>query len=359
MNSFWQQQWGENTILAYALVAGVIVVVWSFRRYLSSVLAGWLFRWLGKVLNTVERSQFNALVITPLERFVLVLVLTIALYRLQFPAALNFSVYTFEFRDILHAIGKLLIIATLTSLLLRGIDFAAILLEKRASRTPDLSDNQLIVFFKDFFKVILVINAVLLVLSFVFGFNIGSLVTGLSIVGAAIALALRESLENLIASFIIFFDKPFITGDLVKVNAITGTVEKIGLRSTRIRTEQKTFVTVPNKQMVDSVLDNLSLRSQRRADIKLELSAKATPAQLEELLAAIRALLQDPRIEQSSVLLSEIRSGAVCIDADYYTAPLPLDAFNHLRETINMQVLALVHQLQLEWPADGRPYRVG
>ncbi|MBM3914467.1 MAG: mechanosensitive ion channel family protein [Sphingomonadales bacterium] len=357
MNSFWHQEWGDNSIQAYTVVGLVIVLVWLFRRYLSSLLAGWLFRWLGRVLNTVERDQFNALVIAPLERFVLVLVLTLALYRLQFPSALNIDIYRFEARDIVHAIGKLLFIATLTSLLLRAIDFAAILLEKRASRTPDLSDNQLIVFFKDFFKVILVINAVLLVLSFVFGFNIGSLVTGLSIVGAAIALALRESLENLIASFIIFFDKPFITGDLVKVNAITGTVEKIGLRSTRIRTEQKTFVTVPNKQMVDSILDNLSLRSQRRADIKLELSAKATPAQLETLLAEIRTLLKDPAIEQFSVLLSDIRSGAVCVEADYYTAPLPLDDFNRLREKINMQVLTLVHQLQLEWPADGRPLK--
>lgn len=357
MNSFWHQEWGDNSIQAYTVVGLVIVLVWLFRRYLSSLLAGWLFRWLGRVLNTVERDQFNALVIAPLERFVLVLVLTLALYRLQFPSALNIDIYRFEARDIVHAIGKLLFIATLTSLLLRAIDFAAVLLEKRASRTPDLSDNQLIVFFKDFFKVILVINAVLLVLSFVFGFNIGSLVTGLSIVGAAIALALRESLENLIASFIIFFDKPFITGDLVKVNAITGTVEKIGLRSTRIRTEQKTFVTVPNKQMVDSILDNLSLRSQRRADIKLELSAKATPAQLETLLAEIRTLLKDPAIEQFSVLLSDIRSGAVCVEADYYTAPLPLDDFNRLREKINMQVLTLVHQLQLEWPADGRPLK--
>lgn len=358
MGSFWQQQWGENTIQAYTIVGVVILLVWLFRRYLSSILAGWLFRWLGSVLTKVERSQFDALVITPLQRFVVVVVLIIALYRLQFPSALNVEIYRFEARDIAHAIGKLLVIATLTSLLLRGIDFAAILLERRASRTPDLSDNQLIVFFKDFFKVILVINAVLLILSFVFGFDIGSLVTGLSIVGAAIALALRESLENLIASFIIFFDKPFITGDLVKVHAITGTVEKIGLRSTRIRTEQKTFVTVPNKQMVDSILDNLSLRSQRRADIKLELSAKATPAQLEALVSAIRSLLQHTLIEQSSVLLSDIRSGSVFIDADYYTAPLPLDEFNSLREKINMQILSLVHEMELEWPVDGRTSRL-
>ena len=54
--------------------------------------------------------------------------------------------------------------------------------------------------------------------------------------GAALALAAKESIENLIASFIIFFDKPFFTGDTLKVNNVSGTVEKIGLRSTRIRT---------------------------------------------------------------------------------------------------------------------------
>ncbi len=117
----------------------------------------------------------------------------------------------------------------------------------------------------------------LLILRFAFNYNITTVLTGLSIVGAAIALSLRESLENLIASFVIFFDKPFTTGDLVKVQNITGNVERIGLRSTRIRTEQKSYVTVPNKQMVDSILDNLSLRSQRKNDLWLHLNLQ-TPS---------------------------------------------------------------------------------
>jgi MscS family membrane protein len=79
--------------------------------------------------------------------------------------------------------------------------------------------------------------------------------------GAALALAARESLENIIASFIIFFDKPFVTGDNLKIQQVTGTVERIGLRSTRIRTADKTLVSVPNKQMVDSIVDNLSMRT--------------------------------------------------------------------------------------------------
>jgi MscS family membrane protein len=105
-------------------------------------------------------------------------------------------------------------------------------------------------------------------------------VTSLSIVGAAVALSMRESLENIIASFIIFFDKPFTIGDLVKVNNFTGTIEKIGLRSTRIRTQDKTYISVPNKQMVDNIVDNISLRTQRKIELDLQLSVATTASQL-------------------------------------------------------------------------------
>ena len=104
-----------------------------------------------------------------------------------------------------------------------------------------------------------------------------AILASLGLAGAAFALAAKESIENLIASFVIFFDKPFTAGDVLKVNNISGTVEKIGLRSTRIRTDQKTYVTVPNKQMVDSIVDNLSLRTQRKGELRLELSL-STPA---------------------------------------------------------------------------------
>ena len=181
-------------------------------------------------------------------------------------------------KELLHSIGSLVLIVSFIWFFCECIDFISIILHIKANRTHDSTDNQLIVFFKDFFKVILCIIGLLMILKFTFGYKIGNLLTGLSLVGAAIALALRESLENLIASFIIFFDKPFSMGDSVKVHNFTGTVEKIGLRSTRIRTEQKTFITVPNKQMVDSILDNLSQRTQRKGELRLEVGLLTSSA---------------------------------------------------------------------------------
>jgi MscS family membrane protein len=234
-------------------------------------------------------------------------------------------------------------------LCLRIIDFVAIILEQRANKTEDQTDNQLILFFKDFFKVLIVINGVLLILHFAFNKNIGNLLTGLSIVGAAIALATRESLENLIASFIIFFDKPFTVGDTVKVQSFTGTVERIGLRSTRIRTAEKTYISVPNKQMVDSIVDNISLRTERKAEIKLELGLNITASKLLLLIDEIKKQIAGDYFISPSVFLTEIGKNAHIITIEYCASmEESLTDFNANREKVYLNILKLLEQNNVE-----------
>jgi MscS family membrane protein len=348
MNDFLDQVWWDNPLRNYFIVAGVLIFVWLLKRFISRYVASLLFGVVHKIWKDVDKRSFVSLVVKPLGTFLAILVSIIALYKLKFPAQLDEDIYKYTVKQIVQCLGSIILIISFTSLLLRMIDFIALILEKRADLTPDLSDNQLIVFFKDFFKVILVIVGTMLVLRYAFGLNVGGLLTGLSIVGAAIALALRESLENLIASFIIFFDKPFITGDLVKVQNITGTIERIGLRSTRIRTDYKTYVTVPNKQMVDSVLDNLSLRTQRRGDLKLEIGLQTSPAIIETLLKRIEELVSVKEVENANVVLSEITANAIVITSDYYTAPVTIKEFNEIKQNINLQSLKLLEELKVE-----------
>ncbi|MGQ0737864.1 MAG: mechanosensitive ion channel family protein [Bacteroidota bacterium] len=348
MNDFLEQIWLDNSVKHYLIVAGVILFAWLLKKFISRYFAGLLYRLVHQVWKDLDKPSFTKLVVRPLGMFLAILVSIVALYKLSFPSELNAEVYKYTVKEIVQCIGNIILIVSFTALLIRIIDFIALILEKRANLTADQTDNQLIVFFKDFFKVILVIVGIMLVLRYAFGLNVGGLLTGLSIVGAAIALALRESLENLIASFIIFFDKPFITGDLVKVLNVTGTVEKIGLRSTRIRTDQKTFVTVPNKQMVDSVLDNLSLRTQRRGDLKLEIGLQTLPATIEQLIAGIRKILERKGTENSEVHLSEITGKAIVVVSEYYTAPVTIQEFNIIKQDINLQSLKLLEELKIE-----------
>lgn len=348
----------DNVVKNYFIVAVVILFVWFLKKFISRYIAGWLFRLVHQVWKDVDKQSFTNLVIRPLGKFLAILVAIVALYKLNFPLEWNVDVYKYTVKEVVHCAGSIILIVSFTSLLIRIIDFIALILEKRANLTPDQSDNQLIVFFKDFFKVILVIVGIMLVLRYAFGLNVGGLLTGLSIVGAAIALALRESLENLIASFIIFFDKPFITGDLVKVLNVTGTVEKIGLRSTRIRTDQKTMVTVPNKQMVDSVLDNLSLRTHRRGDLRLELGLQTPADLLEQAVEKLREILNRPEIESAHIHLSDITGNAILILGDYYTLPLTVQEFNDIKQEINLKSLRLLEELKIELAGASTDIRV-
>jgi MscS family membrane protein len=183
----------------------------------------------------------------------------------------------------------------------------------------------------------------LLILRFAFNKDVGNLITGLSITGAAIALATKESLENLIASFIIFFDKPFTVGDSVKVNSFSGTIEKIGLRSTRIRTDEKTYISVPNKQMVDSIVDNISLRTQRKGFLQLDINLNTTTKLLQLITPSIKQILQKPEVENVSVFFRETGKNAHIYEVNYFTTIEQTAAdFNTLREQINLEIISFL-----------------
>ena len=355
MHRFLQYRILDNTIESYLYVIGIIATALILKRILSKYLARLLYKLVAKHAKNIARQSFLDLVVQPLDVFLVLVVSVIAMDKLRFPADFNFSIYHITFRQLIDSIVAATVVVTFIWLCLRVIDFIAMILEERANLTEDQADNQLVLFFKDFFKVILVIIGILLLLRFSFNKQIGNLLTGLSIVGAAIALATRESLENLIASFIIFFDKPFTTGDQVKVNNFTGIIERIGLRSTRIRTTDKTYISVPNKQMVDTIVDNISLRTQRKAELRLEIDLKTTVQQLKELLPRIRETLAKPEIEDRSVYLAETGKNAHIIYVDYFTTMhQTIDEFNAFREEINLGIIFLLEEAKVELAAGNK-----
>ncbi len=338
----------DNKISEYLIVAVAILIIFLFKKYAAKYTASAVFNLFKLKLKTVDKDSFERLVARPLGLFLFVLVTVIAFDQLRFPQVLDFKIYHIPLKELVRMIATGFMIITFFRFLVKLLDFIVLVYTDRFVSNENMANHQLLFFFKDFIKVLLGILGLLLLLKYVFGYDIKGLITGLSIVGAAVALALKESLENLIASFVIFFDKPFATGDFVKVNNVKGTIEKIGLRSTRIRSEDKTYITVPNKQMVDSVLDNMSSRTQRRADIRLEIDPSTPPDAIRQLLDGTDKILKKPAIENYNLLLNEISSRSVLITADYYSGPIDLTEFNNMRQTVNMEVLDLLDKLNIE-----------
>ncbi len=340
----------DNSILNLLIVAGVILLVVSAKKMLSHFAATFSYRLISRAWKKIDSKQFSVMFLKPLSWFLIVTVSIIALSRLNYPKAWQFNIYKLPFDVILEKIATTIFIYSFFRLVFSVIDFISTILSQRAKETADKSDDQLVVFFRDFIKVFLGIVAILLILKAAFNQNIGNLLTGLSIVGAALALSARESLENLIASFIIFFDKPFYVGDTLKVNAVTGTVERIGLRSTRIRTGDKTLVTVPNKQMVDSVVDNWSMRTQRRAEIRLEFSEKNKHATVEKSVEQAKAIMENHKeqITSYAVFISEYSKNGLTLFIEYFTPDIPMGEFNDLKQRVNFGLMKMVQEEKIE-----------
>ncbi len=348
MNEFLNRIVLNNSIGDYLTIGLIILGMYLLKKYFSRpIVAGIIF--LSKRMGRkIDRQAFIDLILEPLEYFIIILTAVTALSSLNFPEVLKYNFYKTDTKTIIDRIATTLLIVSFFWLLLRMIDYLALVISKNNKSEEMQGEHQLVIFIKDFLKAIVSIAGLLTVIKFAFRYQIMDLLTGLGIVGVALALSARESLENLIASFIIFFDKPFVVGDILKVQNVTGTVERIGFRSTRLRTTEKTYVSVPNKQMVDSIVDNLSLRTQRRADLKLEIDTAATAEQLRQLLEGMKEILHHPKIENSNLFLNDIVQQGYIVQTDYYTAPIPMDEFNTLKQEINLKVIQLMEELGIE-----------
>ena len=348
MNGFWNQLVFDNPIKKYFYIFIAIALSILLKRIISNFVAGQLFRGAKAIDKGLDKNVFVKLMLPPLEIFLIAFVSIASIDRLKFPGVLEFEIFEIPFKSIVHGFAKTILIIVFIWLILRTIDFVSMLLKEKARVAGDLKDHQLVVFFRDFLKAIIGIIGILMVLGLAFGFEVSKLWTGLGIAGAALALSTKESIENLIASFIIFFDKPFMAGDNVKVNNISGTVERIGLRSTRIRTDLKTYVTVPNKQMVDSIVDNQTLRTYRKAEIRLQFDSSTPADTVRSFVEDCRKMLEEKDyISDATVFLNDISGTVLQVNIDYFTTPIPLKEFNEIKQNLHFEILNLIESRKI------------
>ena len=346
-----EQQFFNNSVKTYVIIVAIILVAFILKRFVSRFFAGLIYTWIDKKNHSELRKTHVHRLVVPIEQFLIYLVAVVALYELNFPQSWNIHLFKLTLQQVVESGVKFFLIVLFIRVCLRTLEFISIILDEKAKLTKDQTDDQLILFFRDFFKAILYIIGFLLILHYVFNENIGNLVTSLSIVGAAVALSMRESLENIIASFIIFFDKPFTVGDLVKVNNFSGSIEKIGLRSTRIRTQDKTYISVPNKQMVDNIVDNISMRTERKIEMDLQLSVNTSAEKLSGFVQFLRdEIAKEPSVLNQIVFVSDSGKQFHVIHVECFVSMYgSLLSFQMLREKLNLVAINYANQFQIHF----------
>lgn len=330
-------------------IAWFIVIVLAgliLKRLISSLISRFFYRFVTDKEESIPVSEFIRLLRSPFETFLLLLFFYLAFDRLTFPTEWHLvPVEKFGLRQVIAKGYQIVLILSVTWILLRFIEFFAQEFAKKAEKTESPLDDQLVPFFKELVKVLMVIFSIFFILGVVFNLNVASLVAGLGIGGLAVALAAKESLENLFASFTIFLDRPFIAGDVIQVGSISGKVEKVGFRSTRIRTFDKSFLTVPNKMLIDQALDNLSKREFRRARFMIALTYDTPVETLKTIAADIKAVLDTQkmtRAEPGVVKFDGFGESALNLLVIFFVQSPDWEEFMQVKEEINYRIMEIV-----------------
>jgi MscS family membrane protein len=178
-----------------------------------------------------------------------------------------------------------------------------------------------------------------------YGVDPTPVLAGLGVGGLAVALAAQKTLENVIAGASLIFDQALRVGDFLKVGDLQGTVDHIGLRSTRIRTLDRSIVTVPNGQIANMSLELLSERDRFWFHPIVQLRYETTQEQLRAIVDGIRTLLEgDATVDRTTVRVRFLRLGAFSLDVEVFAYVFARDwpHFLELQEQLLFRVLAIV-----------------
>lgn len=179
------------------------------------------------------------------------------------------------------------------------------------------------------------------------GYDITSLLAGVGLGGLAFALAAKPTLSNWFGSLMIFTDRPFKVGDWVSIPDGAGTVERVGWRSTRLRTFEDTLITVPNAHIADMAIENYSERRKRRIQATLGLIYSTSKEQIRTIVDNIRELLSNhEKIQDEPIIVRFTEFGASALNVKIDCYGVNEDRVSHfeLVENLNLEFMAIVRE---------------
>ncbi|MEH6388432.1 MULTISPECIES: mechanosensitive ion channel family protein [Pseudomonas] len=228
----------------------------------------------------------------------------------------------------------------------RLIDVIADGLFSRMTRRANFGALSAIMFFRRSLKVLLLALGTISVLD-IFGFDVTTGLAALGIGGIAIALGAQKTVENLVGGVSLILDQPVRVGDFCKVGDTVGTIEQIGMRSTRIRTLDRTMVVIPNGDLSGQVIENYAHRDRFWFHPTLGLRYETTPDQIRYLLVEIRSLLYaHPQVDPDPARIRFTGFGATSVNLEVFSYVLAkdYDDFLEIQEDLYLRIADIVQE---------------
>jgi len=334
----------DNQISDILWLVGILLLGILIRRSLSFTVSRTIYRFIKSEADNIPVAEFVRLTRRPFEFLITLIILYLAFSQLTIP-----DDWAETWRDkwlvILEKTFFVIFAIAITLLGIRIIKFISLIFQQGAALTETTLDDQLVPFLKDIAIVFWTLTCFFVMLNKVYDVNVWALITSLGIGGLVIALAARETIENLIASVTIMIERPFVVGNTIVLNTISGDIEKIGFRSTRIRSLDGGLVTIPNRLMTSQALENMTLRTYRRAKYYVRISFDTPSDTLSNIIEAIQVFLKDNSFTNSkdcTVKLEVIGDISFDILVVYHVNSPEFKEFLRLKEEVNFKIIEIV-----------------
>jgi MscS family membrane protein len=333
-NSLWQY-------LGFILALAATFIVRMFVRHF---LDGWV-----KKMSERTETELDDKLLAAFRRPVLFAVLISGFYLAL--GILTLPTEPVDLPRFIHALFTSLLIVSAAWFLFSAVDVLNMYFQRFTAKTESKLDDQLAPIIRRILRIIVILMAMVMIVQNL-GYSVSSLLAGLGLGGLAFALAARDSLANMFGSVTIFTDRPFQVGDWVKAGGAEGTVEEVGFRSTRIRTFEKTLITIPNSKIANSSIENMDARPIRRIKINLGLTYDTTADQMEQALEAIREILRShPGVDQGYWLVYFTDFGASSLDifVYYFSKSIVWAEYLQVRQDVNLKIMRKLAEMGLEF----------
>jgi len=332
-NSLWQ--W-----LGFLLVIVATFIVRAVVRYFVD-------RWLKKLAERTS-TEADDRILQAFRRPAFFLVYIAGFYLAL--EVLNLPVDPINLPRFITALFTSLLIVDAAWFLYSATDILALYLQRFTAGTESKLDDQLVPIVRKGCRVVVILLALVMIIQNL-GYSVSSLLAGLGLGGLAFALAAKDSLANMFGSITIFTDRPFQVGDWIKAPGVEGTVEDVGFRSTRVRTFEKTLVSIPNSKLAGNTIENMDARPVRRVSMTVGVTYETRADQMRKAVEAIREILKShPEVWQDYwlVYFTDFGSSSLNIFVYYFSKSKVWAEYLEVRQDVNLKIMSKLEEMGLE-----------
>ena len=324
----------NNTLQTWLIGVGILLVFIILRFKLIHALIAML-----KALSSKTRTTLDDRIVKVLEKPLHFGVIALGFY-------LSFSIFNVTGNTAViasHLLRSLIILLAIW-ILYRALNIFSDALMEVSQRFHSELGESLAKLLVSLLKAFVVVIG-LVTLFQEWGFNVSGFLASLGLVGMAFALAAKDTAANLFGSMVIFTDRPFKIGDWIMTPDVEGTIEDIGIRSTKVRTFAQALVSVPNGTLANSAILNWSRMGKRRIKMMIGLTYGTTSTQMQSILDEIRGLLKhDDAIhpETIHIYFTDFQDSSLGIFCYFFTNTTNWGEYMQVRERINIEIMKIV-----------------